>query len=387
MRKLTVIDLFCGAGGLSEGFRQAGFEIISGIDIDKWACLTFAYNFGNKNQTENIGFEKALELLRKDEFDIVKMRDIRKVEPSEIRKLTNKKIDVVVGGPPCQAFSTAGKRQSINDNRKRLGGDLVFKFIEILNEIKPRFFVFENVSGLKSAAIKHMSFYKRTKTKDIKDENKLGSAFNIIFGKFQETNYEIDWGLLNSADFGVPQKRKRLFIIGSKNKVNIKLPNPIYASPNSKEVKEGTKKPWLTLRDAIYKLRGIDHEFIDLPSWGKYLKLIPPGGSWINLPENLQKEAMKGAYFSQGGRRGFFRRLDWNKPAPTLLTSPIMKATCLAHPEENRPLSVQEYLVLQNFPIEWKLFGGTTTKYRLIGESVPVNLSKEIGKAIIKCSV
>jgi DNA (cytosine-5)-methyltransferase 1 len=131
-------------------------------------------------------------------------------------------------------------------------------------------------------------------------------------------------------------------------------------------------------------------ERTEFPKWGKYLKHIPAGGCWVDLPENLKKEAMGRAANSddpkrkgkQGGRTGFFRRLSWDKPSPTLVTSPSQMGTCLCHPDEDRPLTVKEYAKLQGFPAGWKFIGSTSQKYRMIGEAVPVPLAKVIAKTV-----
>ena len=128
------------------------------------------------------------------------------------------------------------------------------------------------------------------------------------------------------------------------------------------------------------------------PSWGKYLKYIPrgTGGNWTDLPDNIKNEAMGGAADSddpkrkgkQGGRTGFYRRLAWNSPAPTLVTSPTQMGTCICHPDEDRPLSVKEYAKLQGFPDDWEFVGTTSQKYRMIGEAVPIQLAFVIAKTI-----
>ncbi|MEM1831388.1 MAG: DNA cytosine methyltransferase [Thermosphaera sp.] len=373
----TVISLFTGAGGLDLGFHELGFEIRVALDIDRWACSTIKANWPHVP---------------------VIMDDIRRVPTDRILRaagLRPGEATVLTGGPPCQAFSTAGKRLSIEDVRKSKGGDLVFEFIRVVREARPRFFVFENVSGLLSAARKHISFYERVRRKEheIPSEAKLGTAFELILAEFERTGYRVKWAILNSADYGVAQVRKRLFIVGSRDGEDIPFPPPrTHYPPNSLDVLLDGKKPWLTLRDVIWDLRDRrDLEYIKFPSWGEYLKYVPPGGCWINIPPELQRKAMGGAYDDQGdplkrgkkgGRRGFFRRLSWDKPAPTLVTSPVMKATCLCHPDHDRPLSVEEYKRLQGFPDSWILVGSTAAKYRLLGEAVPVPLAKAVAACI-----
>ena len=171
--------------------------------------------------------------------------------------------------------------------------------------------------------------------------------------------------------------------IFEKIRENAKFDDPVKA-------KKSGKKPWKTLRDALDGLKDDEMERMEFPKWGKYLKHIPAGGCWVDLPENLKKEAMGRAANSddpkrkgkQGGRTGFFRRLSWDKPSPTLVTSPAQMGTCICHPDDDRPLTVKEYAKLQGFPAGWKFVGSTSQKYRMIGEAVPVDLAKVIAKTV-----
>ena len=235
-----------------------------------------------------------------------------------------------------------------------------------------------------------MALDKKTLTSD----QKYGSLFEEILNEFKKIkNYNFEWKILNSADYGVPQKRKRLILIGSRV-VDSKIifekieQNAKYADPV--KAKGLGKKSWRTLRDALEGLKDDKMECAKFPKWGKYLKHIPPGGCWVNLPENLKKEAMGHAADTddpkkkgkQGGRTGFFRRLSWEKPSPTLVTSPSQMATCICHPDETRPLTVREYARIQGFPDNWSFEGSLSQKYRMIGEAVPVELARIIAETI-----
>ena len=141
--------------------------------------------------------------------------------------------------------------------------------------------------------------------------------------------------------------------------------------------------PWRTLRDALEGLRDDRQEFLDfVPSRRKYFADIPPGGNWRDLPEPFRTEAMGGAMKSWGGRSGFFRRLSWDRPTPTLNSNPDYKATAICHPDETRPLSVREYARVQGFSDEWVFHGSTRDKYRQIGNAVPVELGTALGRVI-----
>lgn len=366
----TAISLFTGAMGLDLGFEMEGFDIRVTLDNNK----------------------DVIETIRKNRPKIpIIERNIFNVKTAEILEKARLKVGeatVVTGGPPCQPFSTAGRRLSVEEKK----GQLVYQFLRVVREAQPRFFLFENVTGLLSAARKHISFYTRIKKKEeeLAPKERLGSAFERFLEEFEKVRtsdgdyYATNWAILNAADFGVPQKRKRFIILGSRNGNKPKFPNTTHASPKNLEVMTGVKKPWVTLREAIGDLDDPNPEGVPFPSWGKYMKYIPEGGYWRDLPEELKKEAMMGAYYSQGGRTGFFRRLSWSKPSPTLVTSPVFKGTCLGHPEKDRPLSVREYARIQGFPDEWEFVDPTSTKYRLIGEAVPIPLARALARQILK---
>lgn len=348
--------------GLDLGFEKAGFDIKVAIDLNRLACETIKLN------------RPDLPFFNKD------IRKVTTKELLEAAKLEPGEATLVIGGPPCQPFSTAGNRASVSHEK----GSLFSEYLRVINEAEPKYFVFENVTGILSAAIKHVPFYERIKKKEdeLHPDQRLGSAFELILDNFRETGYELRWGVLNSADYGAPQKRKRVILLGSKNGSPLCLPHRTHASRKCLDVVLGSIKPWITVKEAFSDLIDPDPEYVKFPSWGKYMKYIPVGGDWRNIPEELQEEAMKGAYRSQGGRTGYFRRLDWEKPSPTILTSPVFKGTVLAHPEEMRPLSVKEYARLQGFPDAWEFAGSTRQKYRQIGEAVPVYLSHAIAKSI-----
>lgn len=372
----TLISLFTGAMGLDIGFEMEGFDIRVALDNNKDVIATIKKNRSKIPIMEDSIFNvKTSEILRKAEL--------------EVGEAT-----VVTGGPPCQPFSTAGRRESVEEEE----GQLVYQFLRVVRESQPKFFVFENVSGLVSSARKHISFYERIEKKkkeDLDPKERLGSAFERFLEEFEKIrtlegdNYRINWDILNSADFGVPQKRRRFILLGSREGKKVPLPPATHGSPESIDVVLGHKKPWATLREALKDLDDPNPEYLPFPSWGKYMKYIPEGGYWRDLPKELHEEALKGAYDptgkkNKGGRTGFYRRLSWDKPAPTLLTSPIFKGSVLGHPKENRPLTVREYARIQKFPDEWEFVDHIATKYRLIGQAVPIPLGRAIAKQILK---
>ena len=369
-----VISLFTCGMGMDLGFEMAGFKTVYANDIAKFACDTIRRNRDGVH---------------------CDLGDITNIESSEILKRSGLKkgeVDVVIGGPPCQSFSTAGARKGFDDKR----GIALLEFIRIIRDVNPKFFVFENVPGLKSMSKKHIGFYERASMDKSKlsHDQEYGSLFEEILSRFSGLGgYKIHWEILNAADYGVPQKRKRLVLIGSriidpKEVFDQIRKEATFADPSV--AAEEKKKPWKTLRDGLSGLVDEEKECTKFPSWGKYLKHIPPGGCWKDLPKNVRKKAMGQAADTddpkrkgkQGGRTGFFRRLSWDLPAPTLVTSPSQLGTCICHPDEDRPLTVREYARLQGFPDSWEFVGSTPKKYRMIGEAVPVQLAEVIATAV-----
>lgn len=363
MLKPTVISVFTGAMGLDLGFEQAGFDIRVAVDKDKYAEATIKAD--------------------RPEIPVI-LDDLSKVPVSQILEEAGLKpgdATVLVGASPCEPFSTIGKRMSVADQRASLIDD----FVRMIRDAQPSYWVFENVPGLLWAARQHISFYQRTATgyKE-KDGENLGSAWDDILTKFDSTGYRINHGILNAADYGVPQKRKRVIIIGSREGDMVEFPSPTHGSPTSTSVAMGELKPWVTVGKALSNFNDPYPEYKKFPLWGKYLDLVPEGGCWKDLPEELQEEAIGKAYKSSGGRTGFLRRLSRDKPSPTLVDSPITRAACLCHPVLNRPLTVGEYLQLQGFPDNWKVEGPLGAKYRLIGQATPPLLAQSIAQSIME---
>jgi DNA (cytosine-5)-methyltransferase 1 len=145
--------------------------------------------------------------------------------------------------------------------------------------------------------------------------------------------------------------------------------------------------PWNTFWEATVDLQGSRMEYTNLaPSSSECLARIPPGGNWRQLPADVVRDAMGGAYHSGGGKMGYYRRLTWDAPSPTVVTTPVQKGTMLCHPEELRPISVEEYKRVQGFPDDWEIPGSTLAKYKLIGNAVPVYLSHTIGREVSRLS-
>jgi len=196
----------------------------------------------------------------------------------------------------------------------------------------------ENVKGVLSAAVKHRALKDRGPGHpQLTADEELGSAFRLILQELKATGYYIVFDVLNAANYGTPQTRERVVFIGSRDGEPVTMPEPTHAKDGA-----GGLLPWVTFEEAIKDLEDPDPVYKELSKTKKkYLKLVPAGGNWRNLPKKMQAEALGGAAVSWGGRGGFFRRLAWNKPAPALTTRPDSKATMLCHPTELRTLSVR----------------------------------------------
>jgi len=355
----TVMSLFSGAMGLDLGFLAAGFKLVLANDIDT-----------NSFKTVNMNMPSVPFILE----------DIKKVSSEDLLSKSGidiGEVDVLVGGPPCQPFSTAGRRRGLNDPR----ASPLKEFVRVIKEIKPRAFVMEEVSGLKSSRLKHVSAIER-KSRALRPEEEKGSAFNAILEMLRSTGYRLIYDILNAADFGSPQSRNRLIFIGLREGIP-KLPEITHSIRQQTTLDGNKPEPWNTLWEATSDLQYKENNFIGTSnSRFKYMLLIPPGGHWRHLPEDLIKDAMGGAYDAEGGKMGFYRRLSWDDPSPTVVESPVHKGTMFFHPEAHRPLSVEEYKRVQGFPDDWEIFGKNHTKYKLIGSAVPVHLSYAIANKV-----
>ena len=352
-RELVAVSLFSGAMGLDLGVESAGFHIKVCIEMDKWAAETI------KRNTDIPVIEK----------------DINNVSSEEILAVSGLQrgnIDLVVGGPPCQAFSTAGKQRGLSDLR----GSCIIQYLRVVSELRPSYFILENVRGLLSAKLNSIpkEYGEYTGT-----ENTNGSVLNLIVTEFKKLGYSVSYALLNAANYGVPEKRERVIMLGHLGN-RVPIPSPTHSENGD----YGTKK-WSTLRDAINDLQGKDMRYIPLrPKVIPFMQKLKEGQNWTFLSQEDAKEAMGKAYYLSGGKTGFLRRLSFDSPAPTLVTSPTMPATQLCHPTELRPLSIEEYARIQQFPDSWVFEGKIESIYKQIGNAVPVGLGKAAAEQIVR---
>lgn len=314
---VTAVELFAGAGGLALGLELAGIKTLEYVEFDKACCETLRVN--------------------RPEWNVV-CDDIHNVDFYAYRD----KVDIVTGGFPCQAFSFAGKKLGFEDTR----GTLFHEFARCVKEINPKIFLAENVRGLVS--------------------HDKGRTLNTIIEVLEGLGYTTQYQVLNAAYHGVGQKRERIVIIGIRNDLNIEF---TYPKPDNKMT---------TLRQALKDCPpSIGEEYSEKKR--KVLELVPPGGCWVDLPDDVAKAYMGKSYYSGGGRRGMARRISWDEPSLTLTCSPSQKQTERCHPEETRPFTVREYARIQSFPDDWKFCGGITDQYKQIGNAVPVEMARRIG--------
>jgi len=356
--RFKALSFFSGAMGLDQGLERAGLDVLLVSEIDKACRETITLN---RPDTALIG-------------------DICDYSATQIRNLaglnSEDDIHLVIGGPPCQAFSTAGKRQGFHDDR----GNVFLTFIDRILELQPHYAVIENVRGLLSAPLEHRIHERRGfGFPPLTPDEQKGGALKYILHRLREGGYGVSFNLYNSANFGVPQIRERVVLVCSRN--GKKAP---YLTPtHSQDGGHGLSR-WKTVREAFVGLEKIEHHHVNFPEKRlKFYRLLNHGQYWKHLPEKLQKEALGASYFAGGGKTGFFRRLAWDKPSPTLVTHPAMPATDLCHPKLDRPLSIEEYKRIQQFPEDWKIAGTLVDQYRQVGNAVPVGLGEAIGRLVV----
>lgn len=330
-RKYTTIELFAGAGGLALGIEKAGFNTLGLIEFDRDASDTLKCNCPEwKVINDDIANISCLDL-------------------PEYFNLEIGELDLLSGGAPCQSFSYAGKRLGLEDAR----GTLFYHYAKFLEQLQPKMFLFENVKGLLS--------------------HDKGKTYRVITNIFQSCGYSIKYKVLNAWDYGVAQKRERLITIGIRNdltdKITFDFPSPHKYKP--------------ILRDIL-----LDCPKSEGSSYSEYkrkiFELVPPGGYWRDIPEDIAKEYMKSCWYMEGGRTGILRRLSFDEPSLAVLTSPSQKQTDRCHPLEARPFTIRENARCQSFPDDWQFCGSVGSQYKQVGNAVPVNLAYEIALQIRK---
>jgi DNA (cytosine-5)-methyltransferase 1 len=345
---LKVLDLFCGAGGFSEGFRNAGFEIIAGIDSNVSALETFSINF-----PESVAIEKDL--------SSVQNGDLRNLE-----NLLNKKINIIIGGPPCQGFSIAGKRLK-DDPRNQL-----YKvYLNLIEKLKPKAIVLENVPTI-------LGLYN-------------GEIARQILEDFNNLGYKTESFTLIASDYGVPQNRKRTFFVGIKGNKNYKIPAPTTASTPLttkialsdlplldkdlggegldyvKDPKNDYQKLMRKNSKKLFNHWAVEHkqQTIDI------ISLVPDGGNYKDLPENLRNTRRVNIAWT---------RMNSKKPCFTIDAGHNHHF----HYKANRVPTVRECARIQSFPDKFRFYGNKTSQFRQVGNAVPPLLAKIIALSLKK---
>jgi DNA (cytosine-5)-methyltransferase 1 len=379
----TTLDLFCGAGGITEGFRQAGFDCLYGNDLAEWAIRTFAENHPSA---------------------VADASPIERVNPSAVRRslgLQKGELDVLVGGPPCQGFSINAPERFLEDERNAL-----FRhYIRFLDEFEPTSFVLENVPGMLSLA--------------------KGAVFDLILSEFQRRKYAVSVKILFAAQYGVPQQRWRLILLGTRGKTPLMHPEPTHYAVGTANFTgsrrltyrlepgdAGHLEPAITVHEAIADLprlrmgEGSEVLEYDQPPHSNYAKAmrsddgvtynhvgarlskqnvermrhIPPGGSWRDIPHDLLPAGMQRARRSDHTKR--YGRLRSDGLAATIMTKCDPHWGPVFLPDQDRSLTVREAARLQSFPDSYRFLGPRVAQYEQVGNAVPVLLAKAIACAI-----
>lgn len=353
MPKRKFVSLFSGGMGLDLGLERAGFKPLLCNEIDAMAVETIRMNKPNLPVLDCSVEEVTGEKIR------------------AVSGLKNGVLDLLVGGPPCQSFSVYGNRKGIHDGR----GQMLFEYLRLVDELQPRVFIMENVRGLHS-----MPILPETVVSELKDAEpwmaEKGSLVRELINKFEKIGYRVDGFLVNSVNYGAPQIRERLILIG--NRFNLKAE---FSKPVRSNRTEDFLPPFKTLRDVIGNdFKDPDPSLMNFsPRKLKYLEMVPSGGNWRSLPIEIQKESMGKSWYLKGGRSATWRRLSWDYPSPTVVTMPNHASTSMCHPDEVRALTVGECAAIQEFPRDWKFSGKTSDKYKQIGNAVPPKLGEVAG--------
>lgn len=361
MARLTAIDLFCGAGGLSEGLRQAGFSVLAGNDFDDAAGETYAATHADAKFLGG-----PIQSLSADDF-------------LRASGLVRGELDVLAGGPPCQAYSVYNHQRGMHDDRS----SLFREHLRMVDGLQPKWVVMENVTGIFSAG--------------------GGSAVAAITEGFRELGYSVEYRILKAEDYGVPQERRRVVFMGNRTGDPIVWPVPTHGPG---------LQPYVTVADAIQDLpaigngetygpasylskagsvyqremrhgseRVLNHAAPRLAAINlERMRHIPQGGSWRDIPFDLLPEGMKRAKRSDHTKR--YGRLRWEGLSSTILTKCDVHWGAYIHPEQDRSLSVREAARFQSFPDWFEFLGSPTDQYIQVGNAVPPLLGRAIGETL-----
>ncbi len=369
-----VWSLFTGAMGFDLGLEQAGVKVTLAVEKNPVFCATIRKN------------RPYLTLLE---------ADVCRLSGDSLRAARGFEEDVflLAGGPPCQTFSPGGKRAALSDPR----GNLIYEFLRLVGEVRPRYFVLENVANILTAALRHRPIADRPgqhwslkrysdprfngsgDAPPLEDDELGSSAIRQILRDIGSLHYDVIFGVLDAAEYGAPQRRLRFVMIGSREGPRAELPAPEFGADGS------PLPPFRTVRGAIADIEnGPGAHSSYTPRVRKYFEMVPEGGNWRCLPGAIQHEALGNGYAAGGGKTGFYRRLAWDRPSPTITGRANRKGSALCHPSQHRPLSVRECARLQGFPDDWEFSGSMNAQYLQVGNAVPLALGKAVGLAILQ---
>lgn len=350
------VSLFSGGMGLDLGLEQSGFTPLICNEIDDAAVKTIRHN--------------------RPKIPVI-TESISSIAGKKLEEVTGRSLNelpLVVGGPPCQAFSVYGNRKGTEDSR----GQLVFEYLRIISELRPKTFLMENVRGLHSMALVPKTALKSNPDLD-PSLTEHGSLLKEILRRFEAIGYRVDCFLVNVVNYGGPQIRERLICIGNRYNLKAEFPQPQFSNRDEDDL-----PPFRTLGSVI------GTGFVDpdpscmnfSPRKLGFLAMVPPGGNWRSLPIDVQKESMGKSWYLKGGRSAYWRKLSFEYPCPTVVTMPNHAGTSMCHPTELRALTVGELAAVQEFPSTWEFQGSPTEKCRQIGNAVPVRLGAVAGSVI-----
>lgn len=377
--KFTAIDLFCGAGGLSEGFKQAGFDILAANDFDKVASETFKLSHPKTRFLEG------------------PIQGISNEAILSAAGLSCGELDALIGGPPCQAFSVYNHQRGMHDERS----GLFREYLRIVEGLMPRFVVMENVTGITSVA--------------------EGRAVDEIYTNLKGLGYHVEHQILKAEQFGIPQERRRIFFLGTRDSEKLIWPKPTHWPPlldGKLPIDAGDSKskllPAVTVEDAIGDLPPLEitegneeaaYASSPISEYQRVLRLkskilfnhvapflseinlkrlkhIPQGGSWRDIPFDLLPAGMKKAKRSDHTKR--YGRLRPDGQCCTILTKCDLHWGSYIHPTQERTLTVREAARIQSFPDRIRFTGSRIDQFRQVGNAVPPFLALAVAKSVVK---
>jgi DNA (cytosine-5)-methyltransferase 1 len=369
--RFSVVSLFTGAGGLDTGLDMTGrYNILGCVELEHQYCQTLRLN-----RDQGLFGHPDTEIIEADlsSLDPFVLMDKLNLVPGEL--------DLLVGGPPCQSFSTAGRRRGVADPR----GTLLWDFMKFVEVLQPKYFLMENVRGLLSAALRHRPIAERPAKggAPLEPDEIPGSVVNLWaedLTKVHDGAYRVDCFEVNAVNYGAPQLRERVIFIGNRMGSIVDFPAPTYGLARGDGSAQDGLNSFRTLGDALHDFHEQNPVLMDFsPRKKSYLAQVPPGGNWRTLPEDIAMESMGRAFFAKGGRSGWWRRLSWDLPCPTVVTMPNHASTSMCHPDEVRVLSVGECARVQEFPDGWRFLGSPLEQYTQVGNAVPSRLGRVAG--------